>query len=108
MPSVEELLELLEEDPNDYMLRYGLGMEYLRGQRYAEAAAAFEQAIQAQPDYSVAYRELGRCLMRLGQSEKARPILTRGREVATQKSDLQVIKDIEQLLGELPPAGPQQ
>ena len=108
MPSVEELLELLEEDPNDYMLRYGLGMEYLRGQRYDEAAAAFEQAIQSQPDYSVAYRELARCWMRLGQSEKARPILVRGRKIATEKSDLQVIKDIEQLLRELPPAAQQQ
>ena len=108
MPSVEELLELLEEDPNDYMLRYGLGMEYLRGQQYAEAMAAFEQTIQTQPGYSVAYRELARCLMRLDQSEKARPILVKGKEVATGKSDLQVIKDIEQLLRELPPPGPQQ
>ena len=88
------------------MLRYGLGMEYLRGGKYAEAAAAFEQAIQVQPAYSVAYRELARCLVRLGQAEKARPILMKGKEVATQKSDLQVIKDIEELLRELPPAAP--
>ena len=108
MPSVEELLELLEEDPNDHMLRYGLGMEYLRGEQYAEAIAAFEQTIQTQPSYSVAYRELARCLMRLGQSEKARTILIQGKKVATEKSDLQVIKDIEQLLRELPPSAPQQ
>ena len=108
MPSAEELLELLEEDPNDYMLRYGLGMEYLRGQQYGEAAAAFEQTIQTQPDYSVAYRELARCLMHLGRSAKARPILIKGKEVATGKSDLQVIKDIEQLLRELPPSVPPQ
>ena len=104
MPSEEELLELLEEDPDDFMLRYGLGMEYFRGEKYADAVAAFEHTIRLQPDYSVAYRELARCWLRLGQSEKARPILIKGRQVATNKSDLQVIKDIEQLLRELPPA----
>ena len=61
MPSVEELLELLEKDPNDHMLRYGWGWSTCAGKQYAEAIAAFEQTIQTQPGYSVVYRELARC-----------------------------------------------
>lgn len=101
MPTVEELLELLQDDPDDYMLHYGLGMEYLRAERLSEAVESFEQAIRLQPDYSVAYRELARSLLRLNRPDRARPILVKGKEVAVAKSDLQVIKDIEKLLREL-------
>ena len=106
MPTVEELLELLQDDPNDHMLRYGLGMEYFRAERYREAAETFRQAIRLQPDYSVAYRELARCLVRLDQIAEARQTLVQGKEAAVAKGDLQVIKDVEKLLRELPPEPP--
>lgn len=108
MPRLEDLLELLEDDPDDYLLHHGLGMEYMRAEMFTEAVGAFERTIQLQPDYSVAYRELGRCLVRLDQREQAREIWVKGREVAVRKSDLQVIQDIEQLLRDLTPRLPSQ
>ena len=48
------------------------GRLYKRSTNYEGAAAEFEQAIQLDPNYAPAYRELGETYFRLGRLEKAK------------------------------------
>ena len=98
---LEQLKELAQLDPEDPVVHYGLGMEYLRAGEAENAAAAFRQTIELKPDYSAAYRELGKALEKLGQGAEAIATYEKGKEVATQKGDLQTVKEIEVFLRRL-------
>lgn len=98
---LEQLKELAQLEPGDPVVHYGLGMEYLRAGEAANAAAAFRRVLELKPDYSAAYRELGKALEKLGQAEEAVAVYEKGREVAREKGDLQTVKEIEVFLRRL-------
>lgn len=87
--------KLLEQDPNNPMVLYSLGSELFKQQDYTEAKKFLVQAIQAKPDYSVAYRALGRTLYELHEGAEARRVFAEGREVAQANGDLQTVKEID-------------
>lgn len=98
---LEQFKELAELDPDDPVVHYGLGSEHLKLGEFAEAAAAFRRAIALQPDYSAAYRELGKALEKENQREEAIAAYRKGKEVAQQKGDLQTGKEIDVFLKRL-------
>ena len=98
---LEQFKELAELDPEDPVVHYGLGSEHLKLGEFAEAAAAFRQAIALQPDYSAAYRELGKALEKQNRQEEAIAAYRQGKEVATQKGDLQTGREIDVFLKRL-------
>jgi len=87
--------KLLERDPNNPMVLYSLGNELFKEQRYPEAREYLSRAIRNKPDYSVAYRVLGRALYELGEDAEARRVFGEGREVAERNGDLQTVKEID-------------
>ncbi len=87
--------KLLERDPNNPMVLYSLGNELFKEKRYLEAREYLSRAIQNKPDYSVAYRVLGRTLYELGEDAEARGVFDEGREVAERNGDLQTVKEID-------------
>lgn len=101
MDRVEQFLELIKADPNDDFLYYGLGLEYFKLERYQEAVNAFKTVIKLKPDYSAAYRELGKALTQVGQLEEARKIYEEGMVVAEKKGDLQTKKEMNVFLNRL-------
>ena len=50
----------------DPMLHYGLGNELSKSGRFADAVESFEEAIRVNPNYTAAYRQLGKSLEKLG------------------------------------------
>jgi predicted Zn-dependent protease len=87
--------KLLERDPNNPMLLYSLGNELFKEQKYPEAREYLNLAVQNKPDYSVAYRTLGRTLYELREDAEARRVFAEGREVAKRNGDLQTVKEID-------------
>ncbi len=87
--------KLLERDPNNPMVLYSLGNELFKEQKHLEAREYLNQAVQNKPDYSVAYRTLGRTLYELREDAEARRVFAEGREVAERNGDLQTIKEID-------------
>lgn len=77
------------------MILYSLGSELFKEEEYAEAAEHLRKAVENKPDYSVAYRALGRSLLELGEYTEARQHLERGREVAQENGDLQTVREID-------------
>ena len=87
--------KLLDRDPDNPMVLYSLGNELFKEKKYAEAKAYLSRAVRTKPDYSVAYRTLGRTLYELGEDEEAGRVFAEGREVARRNGDLQTVKEID-------------
>lgn len=95
---IEGLEELVAEDPQDSTARFMLATELARAGRHATAAAHFEDLVSREPDYTAAYRGLGRARVALGDLEGARDVFTRGLAVAERTGDLQSGKEMASFL----------
>jgi uncharacterized protein HemY len=93
--------KLLERDPNNPMVLYSLGNELFKEGSYQEARDHLRRAVENKPDYSVAYRMLGRAHYELHEDAQAREVFAKGREVATENGDLQTVKEIDVFLRRL-------
>jgi Flp pilus assembly protein TadD len=98
-----EVLDLMPEDP---VVRFGLAGAYLDAGQPESAATEYREAIRLKPDYSAAYRGLGRSLERVGRLDEAKGVYAKGLHVATQNGDLQTKKEIEVFLRRLEAPGP--
>jgi Flp pilus assembly protein TadD len=83
----EQLEELLEMDPDDSFVRYGLAMEHVSAGQDDEAVRYLHELLSRDPDYVPAYLQAGRALIRMGSDDQARAILRTGIAVATRKGD---------------------
>ncbi len=100
MSRLEQLRKLVLVDPADPLSHYGLALELLNLERWQEAADAFGQAIECDPNYSAAYYHQARAYQADGQAESARDVLTRGIEVAAAQGDLKTVGEMRDLLGD--------
>jgi Tfp pilus assembly protein PilF len=98
---IAELLELLEDEPDDALLRLTLGNAYLEIGNPGAALAHLEHAVTIDPRYSAAYRSLGAALERLGRPAEAASAWERGVAVAEQTGDIQAGKEMLVFLGRL-------
>ncbi len=86
---------LLTRDENNPMVLCSLGIELFKVGEYEEARDLLGRSVENKPDYSVAYRTLGRTHFELGEDEEARQVFARGRVVAESNGDLQTVKEID-------------
>ena len=87
--------KLLEKDPENPMILFSLGNELFKEGEYGEARTYLRRAVENKPDYSVAYRTLGRAHYELHEDAQARRVFTEGREVAEKNGDLQTVREID-------------
>ena len=91
----EMFRKLLEKDPENPMILFSLGNELFKEGQYAEARDHLRRAVENKPDYSVAYRTLGRAHYELHEDAEARRVFTEGRQVAQRNGDLQTVREID-------------
>ncbi len=91
----EMFRKLLERNPENPMILYSLGNELFKEGEYADARDHLRRAVENKPDYSVAYRTLGRAHYELHENAEARRVFTEGREVAERNGDLQTVREID-------------
>jgi tetratricopeptide (TPR) repeat protein len=94
MPRLEQLLEMLKADPKDSFLRYGVGMEYVKAGRFADAIAEFDRLVENDPNYVAAYFMRGRAQESAGDVAAARSSYQRGIEVAKATGDHHAAEEI--------------
>ena len=88
-------LEKLLGTPRDgALLRYSLGTEYLKTGDKARAIEHLREAVQRDPDYSAAWKVLGRALADDDQPAQALEAWTLGIEAARRKGDRQAEKEM--------------
>ena len=93
--------KLLQKDSDNPMILYSLGNELFKEGRYGEARDHLQRAIENKPDYSVAYRMLGRAHFELNEDAEAKNVFLKGKGVATENGDLQTAKEMDVYLRRL-------
>ena len=95
---IEGLEEILLDEPEDTTTRFMLATELARVGEHARAAAHFGAILEADPDYTAAYRGLGRARVALGDLPGARSVFEAGLVVAERTGDIQSGKEMESFL----------
>lgn len=102
MDRVDALRTLLEQDPGNSFVRYGLAQAYANGGKLAEAVDAYRQLIDKDPLYVAAYYHGGQALEKLGNVEEARALYNDGLEACLRKGDMHTRSEIQAALDLLP------
>lgn len=95
---IEVFQAMLQQQPEEVMIWYGLGSELFKVERWAEAADALSNVIRLNPDYTAAYQMLGSALNSEGRSEEAQQIWRQGIEVADRTGAWKARQHLEGLL----------
>lgn len=98
---LEQLQQRVDANPSDALLQYGYGCECAKARRYEDAILALRKAIRLQPDYSAAYRELGRSLQALERVKAAKHIFQEGIGIAQRTGDIQTVREMKTSLKRL-------
>lgn len=105
MPEGEDRIAVLKEgiraEPDDPVGYYVLGLEYAKLRRHLDAIAAFQRALEKLPDYTAAFRELGKSLRDAGRAREAEETWGQGVVVAQKRGDTQTLKELLVLLKRL-------
>ncbi len=94
---IEVLQQLLDQNPSNAFVRYGLAMELVKAGELDQAVSEFESLLSTDPSYSAAYFHGGQTLEKLGRVEQARDVYRRGIEASRDphaRSELQAALDI--------------
>src|SRR3954471_17258123 len=95
MASVLENLEKLVGTPRDgALLRYSLGLEYLKLGKAQAAIAHLREAVSRDPNYSAAWKALGKALEKENARSAALEVYRRGIEAARRNGDKQAEKEM--------------
>jgi len=98
---IDTLEQLLTRGPDNALLRYGLGHEYLKAGQFDRAAEQFRKAVEHDPQYSAAWKLLGKALTSTGRNADAIRAYETGIRVAAQKGDVQAAKEMAVFLKRL-------
>lgn len=91
---MEALQQLLEPEPHDTMLLFGLGNAYFGDGQYAEAIPSFGEAVRADPAYAAVYGYLARAYEETHQPDMVRQTVERGGGPAVYSGDHHLIAEI--------------
>ena len=93
-PVIERLEKLLGSPRDGGLLRFSLGMEYLKLDNLEKAIAFFRDAVARDAGYSAAWRALGKALETAGNSSEALAAYRLGIAAAQKKGDKQAEKEM--------------
>src|SRR3546814_10104804 len=95
---IERLETMLAKGQDNLLLRFSLGKAYVERQEYATAVPHLHAALAFDPQYSVAWKWLGKALQGQGELASARTAWQSGIEAARARGDQQVVKELQVFL----------
>ena len=98
---LRQFQELIALEPDDTVLRFGLGELYIEAKDFERAAEEFAEILRLDPHYSAAYRYLGQAYAALERASEAEAIFQQGITVAEARGDLQTAKEMRVFLRRL-------
>ncbi len=101
MSMIIKLEALLATGQDNALLRYSLGNEYLKADDYDQAVEHLHKALGHDPNYSAAWKILGKALTAKGDNDEAVRAYEDGIKVAEEKGDIQAAKEMKVFLKRL-------
>ena len=98
---INAFLTMLERGQDSALLRFSLGNEYDSQGDAPSAALHLRKALQWDPNYSAAWKKLGRVLADSGQTAEAISVYEKGIAVAGKSGDRQAAKEMTVFLRRL-------
>ncbi len=80
----DKIERMLQDEPNDAFLHFGLAMELVKEGMTDKAITQFERVLAIDPLYTAAHHHLGNALIAAGRVEAARGVLSTGVDAARQ------------------------
>lgn len=99
--TTDKLEQMLAEGKDSPLLRFGLGNAYCAKKNFVQAAIHFEACVKQEPEYSAAWKMLGRSRMSTGQSKEAQAAFEHGLAAAIKKGDKQTEREIQTFMKKL-------
>lgn len=101
MSEIENFEALLERGNDNALVRYTLGSLHLQKGAPALAVPHLRKALEHDPQYSAAWKALGRALAEAGDGAGAEQAFSRGIEVAEGRGDKQAVREMQVFLKRL-------
>jgi tetratricopeptide (TPR) repeat protein len=101
MPSIPALLSMLEKDPADPFLLYGLAQEYAKAGDTGRAVEFYDKCLAADPAYCYAYYHKARAQQQAGDAAAAIATVKAGLAAAKKAGDGHAASELQGLLDEL-------
>lgn len=101
MPSISQLEKLLQVDPEDPFVLYGLAQEHTKRGETELAVNFYDRCLAADPTYLYAYYHKARALQQAGRIEEALATVKAGREQAVRAQDAHAAGELSTLQDEL-------
>lgn len=101
MSIIDRLEETLAAGTDNVQLRFGLASACFRERRFDDTRRHAAVAVELDPEYSAAWRLLGRALIELGETDEAQQALRAGIAVAERHGDMQLVKEMTVFLRRL-------
>lgn len=99
---IEVFKKMLDAEPDNSTVRFGLANELLKLERYVEAVAELQTYLGQANDQGNAYGKLAQALERLGKFDEARSAYQRGIEAANRHGHPGMAQDFQMALDDLP------
>jgi predicted Zn-dependent protease len=93
-PIIASLEKMLGGPRDGALLRFSLGNEWLKAGQPGKAAECFRAAVERDPNYSAAWKLLGKSLAESDQTQTALAAFVQGIAIAEQKGDIQAAKEM--------------
>ena len=91
---IDKLEKMLADGRDNALLRFSLGNEYSKLGQFEQAAMHLQQTVRHDPNYSAAWKLLGKALNEAGRLPEALVAYQSGIAVAEKKGDKQAAKEM--------------
>ena len=95
---LQKLQQMLEKEPRDAFLLYGIGMEFKKLQDFRRAIEQFNRVIGVDPGYCYAYFQRGQAHELLGESAAAKQSYREGVAAAERVGDAHAKEELQAAL----------
>ncbi len=101
MDRIATLNEILAQDPDNTLARYGLAMEYSTLGQFDSALVEFRKLLSVNPDYAAAYFMAAQALVKAGRLEDAKKMLVDGIAAAGRSRNSHAASEMQEMLDDL-------
>ena len=95
---LEQLQQMLEQEPDDEFLQYAIAIEYFSTGNFEKALRCLKNILQIKPEYLASYYQTGKCYEELKQFDEAKNIYTKGIELAQKQNKIKTLNELREAL----------
>lgn len=95
---LQQLQQLLLQEPNDEFLQYAIAMEYVSAKQIQKAIERLEKILGNNKNYLAAYYQLGKCYEAQNKTTEAKNIYEQGIGIAHAQNKTKTLNELREAL----------